>query len=131
MTTKPEDFFERVYQVVAKIPKGRVTTYGAIARHLGIGGSARMVGWALNQTLHQKPSKRSQDREKTKKEGQTGYATPILPCHRVVNRMGELTGKAWFGGDLMEQLLRAEGVEFDDKGRVDMKRHLWEPGQDT
>ncbi len=101
------DFFERVYDVVACIPKGKVTTYGAIARHLGTGGSARMVGWALNKTLE-------------------GNRT-MLPCHRVVNRNGELTGKSWFSGDIMEQLLRAEGVAFDEKGRVDMSAHFWEP----
>ncbi len=101
------DFFERVYDIVARIPEGRVTTYGAIARHLGTGGSARLVGWALNKTL-------AGDRS-------------LLPCHRVVNRNGELTGKAWFGGDIMEQLLRSEGVTFDKQGRVKISVHLWEP----
>ncbi|MFO8029389.1 MAG: MGMT family protein [Cyclonatronaceae bacterium] len=101
------DFFERVYQVVGRIPEGKVTTYGAIARHLGTGGSARLVGWALNKTL----------------EGRQN----MLPCHRVVNRNGELTGKSWFGGDTMEQLLRAEGIHFDKYGRVDMSVHYWEP----
>lgn len=109
-STKPDvnrDFYERVYEVVACIPNGKVTTYGAIARHLGTGGSARLVGWALNSTLSGRES--------------------MLPCHRVVNRNGELTGKAWFGGDIMEQLLRSEGVAFDDQGRVDMDRHFWKP----
>jgi len=101
------DFFERVYDVVARIPKGKVTTYGAIARHLGTGRSSRMVGWALNKTL----------------ESGAG----MLPCHRVVNRKGELTGKTWFGGDTMEQLLRAEGVTFDELGRVELECHYWEP----
>ena len=105
-----KDFFVRVYEVVALIPKGRVTTYGAIARHLGIGGSARLVGWALNKTL-----------------SESGRQSGLLPCHRVVNRTGELTGKAWFGSDVMEQLLRSEGVSFDSQGRVDMKQHFWEP----
>jgi methylated-DNA-protein-cysteine methyltransferase related protein len=109
MTERSEerDFFERVYEIVDRIPAGRVTTYGAIARHLGTGGSARMVGWALNKTLAGDWS--------------------VLPCHRVVNRNGELTGKAWFGGDIMEQLLRSEGVAFDEQGRVDMSVHYWEP----
>ena len=102
-----QDFFERVYAVVARIPKGKVTTYGAIARRLGTGRSARMVGWALNKTL----------------EGDRA----MLPCHRVVNRTGELTGKTWFGGDIMEQLLRSEGVTIDKQGRVDMTVHFWEP----
>jgi methylated-DNA-protein-cysteine methyltransferase related protein len=105
-----KDFFIRVYEVVARIPKGRVTTYGAIARHLGIGGSARLVGWALNHTL-----------------SEAGGSSGLLPCHRVVNRNGELTGREWFGGDVMEQLLRSEGVGFDDRGRVDMKQYFWEP----
>ncbi len=102
-----KDFFERVYEIVARIPEGRVTTYGAIARNLGTGGSVRMVGWALNKTLD------------------SGYGD--LPCHRVVNRKGELTGKIWFGGDTMEQMLRAEGVRFDESGYVDMENHYWEP----
>lgn len=106
-TDQQTDFFERVYEVVARIPEGKVTTYGAIARHLGTGGSARMVGWALNKTVES--------------------AAPMPPCHRVVNRNGELTGRTWFGGDTMEQLLRSEGVVFDDRGRVDMSRHFWEP----
>ncbi len=101
------DFFERVYDVVARIPEGRVTTYGAIARHLGTGGSARLVGWALNKTLAGDKS--------------------MLPCHRVVNRKGELTGSTWFGGDIMEQMLRSEGITFDELGRVDMSAHYWEP----
>lgn len=110
LNSQKKDFYLRVYDVVAKIPKGKVTTYGAIARHLGTGGSARLVGWALNKTL-----------------SETGNQSELLPCHRVVNRTGALTGKEWFGGDIMEQLLRSEGVEFDKQSRVIMKRHFWEP----
>ena len=99
------DFFDRVYEVVAKIPKGKVTTYGHIAEVCGIKSSARTVGWAL-----------------------TGAKESGLPCHRVVNRQGLLTGKFHFGSsDLMEDLLRSEGIEFDDKGRVNLKKHLWIP----
>ena len=99
------DFFDRVYEVVAKIPKGTVTTYGHIAEVCGIKSSARTVGWALN-----------------------GAKESGLPCHRVVNRQGLLTGKFHFGSsDLMEDLLRSEGIEFDDKGRVNLKKHLWIP----
>ena len=99
------DFFDRVYEVVAKIPKGQVTTYGHIAEVCGIKSSARTVGWALN-----------------------GAKESGLPCHRVVNRQGLLTGKFHFGSsDLMEDLLRSEGIEFDDKGRVNLKKHLWIP----
>jgi methylated-DNA-protein-cysteine methyltransferase related protein len=100
-----KDFFDRVYNVVAKIPKGKVTTYGAIAEVCGIKSAARTVGWALN-----------------------GAKMSALPCHRVVNRNGELTGKVHFGDiHLMEELLRSEGVEFDDSERVNMKKHFWLP----
>lgn len=100
-----EDFFDRVYSLVAKIPKGKVTTYGAIAEACGIRSSARTVGWALN-----------------------GAKDSNLPCHRVVNRFGALTGKIHFGDpNLMEDLLRSEGVEFDAGGCVNMKKHLWLP----
>lgn len=99
------DFFDRVYEVVAKIPKGKVTTYGAIAEVCGIRSAARTVGWALNST---------------KESG--------LPCHRVVNRYGALTGKIHFGDiQLMEELLHSEGVQFDDDNCVVMKKYLWIP----
>lgn len=101
---KKQDFFDRVFEVVAKIPKGKVTTYGAIATICGIKSAARTVGWALN--------------------GSFGN----LPCHRVVNRNGELTGKIHFGDpNLMEELLRSEGVEFDKEGRVIMEKFFWLP----
>ncbi len=108
MKTKPknkQDFFDKVYKVVAKIPYGKVTTYGAIAEVCGIKSSARTVGWAINGT---------------KESG--------LPCHRVVNRLGELTGKLHFGEPtLMEDLLRSEGVEFTKTGRVIMAKYFWQP----
>ncbi len=105
MGTKKSDFFDRVYKIVAKIPKGKVTTYGAIAEVCGIRSSARTVGWALN-----------------------GATQSGLPCHRVVNRLGALTGKVHFGDiHLMEELLRSEGVEFDEKGYVIMKKYFWQP----
>ncbi len=105
MRTKKSDFFDRVYKVVAKIPKGKVTTYGAIAEVCGIRSSARTVGWALN-----------------------GATQSGLPCHRVVNRLGALTGKVHFGDiHLMEELLRSEGVEFDEKGYVIMGKYFWQP----
>jgi methylated-DNA-protein-cysteine methyltransferase-like protein len=99
------DFFEKVYTVVEKIPAGKVTTYGAIGRMLGMASSARMVGWALNSAA--------------------GRAE--LPCHRVVNRFGALTGKMYFGSpDTMRELLEAEGVEFIGEN-VNLKKHFWEP----
>lgn len=104
MKNKKTDFFDRVYKVVAKIPKGKVTTYGAIAEVCGIKSAARTVGWAING------------------------ASSFLPCHRVVNRNGALTGRIHFGDPhLMEELLRSEGVEFDKDGNVVMEKHLWLP----
>lgn len=100
---RKKDFFDRVYAVVKKIPYGKVTTYGHIAEVCGIKSSARTVGWALN-----------------------GAKDSDLPCHRVVNRFGALTGKLHFGSSfLMEELLRSEGIEFDKDGNVDLKKHLW------
>ncbi len=103
----PSDFFERVYDVVRSIPRGRVTTYGAIARVLGMRSSARMVGWALNAVaLH--------DRQD-------------IPAHRVVNRLGELSGKMHFETPFaMRERLEAEGVQFQGE-TVDMARYFWEP----
>ena len=102
---KQSDFFDRVYEVVARIPYGKVTTYGAIAENCGIKSSARTVGWALN-----------------------GAKDSGLPCHRVVNRFGALTGKIHFGDPhLMADLLKSEGIEFDEEGCVNMKKHLWMP----
>ncbi|MBK7979959.1 MAG: MGMT family protein [Ignavibacteriae bacterium] len=102
---KKNDFFDKVYKVVAEIPFGMVTTYGAIAEFCGIKSSARTVGWAIN-----------------------GAKDSGLPCHRVVNRNGELTGKLHFGEpNLMEDLLRSEGIEFDKAGNVNMAKHFWKP----
>lgn len=104
---KKSDFFDRVYKVVARIPNGKVTTYGAIAEFCRIKSSARTVGWALN-----------------------GAFESSLPCHRVVNRYGALTGKIHFGDpNLMEALLRSEGIEFNEDGCVDMKKFFWHPSQ--
>jgi O-6-methylguanine DNA methyltransferase len=102
---KNSDFFDRVYEIVALIPYGKVTTYGAIAEVCGIRSSARTVGWALN-----------------------GASASGLPCHRVVNRFGALTGKIHFGDPhLMEDLLKSEGVEFDEDGCVVLKNYFWQP----
>lgn len=89
------------------VPYGRVTSYGAIARYLGIGGSARMVGWAMRAS-----------------HTQVGN----VPAHRVVNRNGLLTGKHAFGGPLvMQQLLEAEGITVVDDKIVDFEKHFWDP----
>ena len=106
-----EDFFQRVYRIVEQIPYGRVTTYGAIAEALGVRSSARLVGWALNQVTYRED-------------------LPELPCHRVVNREGRLTGKAYFGGNVMEERLRQEGIAFIEENRIDLKRHFWKPDVD-
>jgi methylated-DNA-protein-cysteine methyltransferase related protein len=103
-----DSFFEKVYEVVRTIPHGRVTTYGAIAKHLGSGGAARMVGWAMNQAHHQ---------------------SKYVPAHRVVNRNGLLTGKNHFGGpDMMQQLLESEGIKVAEDQIVHFRKHFWEPG---
>lgn len=104
-TNKNKDFFDRVYEIVALIPYGKVTTYGAIAEVCGTKASARTVGWALN-----------------------GAKDSGLPCHRVVNRFGALTGRVHFGSpDIMEEMLRNEGVEFDSEGCVLMEKFFWKP----
>jgi O-6-methylguanine DNA methyltransferase len=102
---KKKDFFDKVYKIVAKIPYGKVATYGDIAEACGIRSSARTVGWALN-----------------------GAKDSGLPCHRVVNRFGALTGKLHFGNyEIMEDLLLSEGIKFDKEGCVILKDYLWSP----
>ncbi len=99
-----QDFYQKVYNLVKKIPRGKVSTYGHIGRALTGGNSARLVGMALNNC-----------------------PDPQTPCHRVVNRNGELTGAPHFDHpDMMRDLLENEKVTFKD-GRVDMKKHLWVP----
>ena len=102
-------FFDRVFVVVSRIPPGRVTTYGGIARALGSPRAARSVGWAL----HLAPEE------------------DALPCHRVVDRNGVLSG-GWHWGhpDVMAELLRDEGVPFLDPYRVDLAACLWLPDED-
>ena len=101
-----ENFFERVYEIARQIPYGKVTSYGTIAKALGAARSARMVGWAMNA---------SHNRED-------------VPAHRVVNRLGLLSGKHHFDGtNLMQQLLESEGVEVVDNQIVDFQKYFWEP----
>lgn len=89
------------------IPYGRVTSYGAIARYLGSGGSARMVGWAMNASH---------------------AAGQPIPAHRVVNRNGMLTGKHHFGTpEIMQQLLESEGIAVEDDKITDLKKYYWDP----
>jgi methylated-DNA-protein-cysteine methyltransferase related protein len=101
------DFFSKVYEVTKLIPSGRITSYGAIARYLGSGRSARMVGWALN-ACHNNPE--------------------FIPAHRVVNRNGLLTGKFHFGNSTtMEQLLVNEGIIIEDNRIINFSEKFWDP----
>lgn len=100
-------FYDLVYQVVRLIPPGKVTSYGAIASYLGTKGSSRMVGYAMNNA---------------------SALFPPVPAHRVVNRVGLLTGKFHFGTqDMMRQLLENEGINIEDDKIVDFKGHFWDP----
>ena len=89
------------------IPYGRITTYGAIARYLGAPGAARMVGWAMNQSH---------------------TSSEYVPAHRVVNRVGLLTGKHHFeGSGLMQELLENEGAVIEDNRITNLKEMFWDP----
>ena len=100
------DFFQRVYAVVRRIPYGRVTTYGAIARAVGSPQSSRTVGYAMNAS----------------------HSLPDVPAHRVVNRSGVLTGKHHFAGsNTMQRLLEQEGVEVREDRVVQFDQLLWLP----
>jgi len=101
-----ESFFEQVYQVVKLIPKGRVTSYGAIAQYLGMKSSARMVGWAMNAC----------------------HGIKGIPAHRVVNRNGLLTGKHHFETPTkMKELLEKEGIKVKKDQIQNFENHLWDP----
>lgn len=107
---KPEtlSFFEKVYDVAKQIPYGRVTSYGAIAKYLGAGKSARIVGYAMN-----------------------GSHGKDVPAHRVVNRKGLLTGKHHFEGtNLMQQLLENEGIEVIDNQIQNLEDLYWDPAKE-
>ena len=104
---KEDSFFELVYEVVRQIPKGRVTSYGAIAAALGTKLSSRMVGWAMNGSHRVRPK---------------------VPAHRVVNRNGMLTGKFHFGSPTeMEDRLKKEGIKVKNDKVVDFKKIFWDP----
>jgi methylated-DNA-protein-cysteine methyltransferase related protein len=105
-TTKKYNFFENVWEVVRLIPEGRVTNYGSIAKYLGSGLSSRMVGWALN----------------------AAHDDPSIPAHRVVNRLGMLSGKAHFlPPESMILLLEKEGIQVVNDQVVQFKKHFWDP----
>lgn len=107
MAQKSENFFQDVWEVARLIPKGRVTSYGAIAKYLGSPGAARMVGWAMNAC--------------------SSSPEPV-PAQRVVNRIGMLSGKTHFDGpNLMQQLLESEGVKVENNQVVDFEKLFWDP----
>jgi len=99
-------FFKDVYEVVKLIPKGRVASYGSIAKYLGTTKSARVVGWAMNNS----------------------HVLKGIPAHRVVNRIGLLTGKNHFSSpNKMEELLNNEGIKVKDDRIKNFKKLFWEP----
>ncbi|WP_064966263.1 MGMT family protein [Tenacibaculum ovolyticum] len=105
MEKKSDNFFERVYEIARLIPYGRVTSYGAIATYLGAARSARMVGWAMNNS-----------------------SAKEVPAHRVVNRVGLLTGKQHFEGtNLMQQLLESEGIIVVENKIQNFETVFWNP----
>lgn len=109
-SVKEYSFFADVFDVVRQIPKGRVTSYGAIAAYLGTKMSARMVGWAMNASH---------------------MATPPVPAQRVVNRNGMLTGKHHFETPTkMEELLKKEGVQVKNDVVADFKKIFWDPAEE-
>ncbi len=104
-----DNFFEKVYEIARTIPFGRVTSYGAIAKHLGAARSARMVGWAMNASS----------------------TDTTVPAHRVVNRNGILTGKHHFQGtSLMQQLLENEGITVVDNKIMNFEVVFWNPSKE-
>ena len=110
ISERNRDFFAAVYEVAGQIPRGCVTSYGAIARYLGTGKSARMVGWAMGAS-HKHPGN--------------------VPAHRVVNRLGVLTGKHHFGEEnRMRHLLESEGVQVENDRVKDFDTLFWDPGKD-
>jgi len=100
-----KDFFRRVYWIVGKIPEGKVATYGQIASLLGQPRNGRVVGWAMRMA--------------------PDYLN--LPCHRVINRYGELApGYAFGGKEIQKIMLETEGITFKNDGTVNLKKHLWD-----
>lgn len=104
---RDDNFFQLVYAIVRQIPRGRVTSYGAIASALGAKSSARMVGWAMNGSHRMKPK---------------------VPAQRVVNRQGLLSGRIHFDHpEQMQELLEKEGIKIKDNQVVDFEKKFWDP----
>jgi methylated-DNA-protein-cysteine methyltransferase-like protein len=102
-----ENIYDIIFDVVRAVPKGRVTTYGAVAAAIGVKSGARMVGYAMNAS---------------------GTIKPKVPAHRVLNRNGMLTGKHHFNPpEMMEQLLKKEGVKVKEDKVVDFDKLFWDP----
>jgi methylated-DNA-protein-cysteine methyltransferase-like protein len=102
-----DSFYDQVFEVARLVPKGRVTSYGAIAKALGAGGSARMVGYAMSNA---------------------GIAHPKVPAHRIVNSSGLLTGKFHFSPpELMQELLEQEGIKIENDKIKDFRKVFWDP----
>ncbi|MFL0197211.1 MGMT family protein [Clostridium sp. WILCCON 0269] len=98
-----KNFFSKVYELAARIPRGKVATYGQIASILGEPRSARIVGWAMRK------------------------APSYIPCHRVVKKSGELSPDYVFGSsDIQRALLKSEGISLSKDGHIDMKKYLWD-----
>ncbi len=109
LSEKHKDFFNDVFEVVKLIPEGRVSSYGAIAKYLGIAKSARMVGWAMNAS----------------------HKDPGVPAHRVVNRNGMLSGKMHFSPpEAMQNRLEAEGIKVEKDQIQEFKKHFWDPSEE-
>jgi methylated-DNA-protein-cysteine methyltransferase-like protein len=109
LPVKERDFFKDVYEVVMHIPRGRVTSYGAIAKYLGTALSARMVGWAMN----------------------AAHGYPAVPAHRVVNRNGMLTGRMHFETpETMEENLMKEGVKITGHSVAEFEKLFWDPAKE-
>lgn len=107
MAKTNSDFFDQVFQVVRLIPKGRVTSYGAIANYLGAKSSSRVVGYAMNASHSQKE---------------------YVPAHRVLNRNGQLTGKHHFSTPyVMQELLEKEKIKIENDMVVNFKKYYWDP----
>lgn len=106
---KKYSFFDDVFEVAMLIPKGRVTSYGAIAAYLGTRMSSRMVGWAMS----------------------AAHADKKVPAHRVVNRKGQLTGKHHFETpNTMKNRLEKEGIKVKNDQVVDFEKHFWDPSKE-
>lgn len=107
MDKSKSDIYEAIYEIVRLVPEGRVTTFGHIAKAIGMRSGARMVGYALNN-CH--------------------TVSPEVPAHRVLNRNGLLSGKHHFGPpDAMQKALEKEGVKIIDDTAVDFEKLLWDP----